>query len=58
MNELMIKGWCYWKTDKTTAKEALDEFHRVCEKIGIDSDNMECAILRDEDYEDIDRIDG
>lgn len=55
MNELMVRGWIYWKTDKSTAKEAYEEFVRAAENAEINVDNLGFGIvLRDEDYEDID----
>lgn len=59
MNELMVRGWIYWSTDKNTAKEAYEEFRKSAEKIGMNVDNMGFDIvLRNSDYEDIDVCEG
>ena len=55
MNELTVQGWVYWETDKKTAEEALREFKKVCEKVGINADNITAAELFDEDGESIDK---
>ena len=53
MNELMIVynggQWLYYKTSQTTVKGALNEFEALCEKTGINTDNMrvQSAVLRD-----------
>ena len=50
MNELYVKGWVYFKTNKTTLKEADEEFCRLCESIGLNVDNLNQEMeLRDED---------
>jgi len=69
-NELMItlapSSWCYYPTNKQTAKEAVADFFGSMESAGIDTSNMTFidADLRDmtDDgyggprYEDIDHI--
>ena len=62
MNELKILydnySYLYYKTNKESAKEALDEYEWLCDRIGIDLSNMnmtEC-VLRDEDGDDISYI--
>lgn len=65
-NELMIvfgkAGWVYFKTNATTAREALDEFvARIFDVV--DTSNLEIedfvteATLRNEEYEDLDSVD-
>ena len=55
MNELMVRGWISWETDKATAKEAYEEFIKAAKKAGMNVDNMGFDIvLRNSDYEDID----
>lgn len=53
MNELVVNGWFYLKTDKTTNEEAVREFRKACAKVGIDADNICAACVRDEDGDDI-----
>ena len=63
MNELMVcindpgnYSWGYYKTNKTTAKEAFAEFSRALESIGFNDDNIHYgkAVLRDKNLNDID----
>ena len=59
MNELRLNigcgAWLYFPTDQQSAVEAMREFETVCEKNGINTDNLEItsAILRDENGKDI-----
>ena len=64
-NELMIvfgnAGYVYFKTGATTAREALDEFESALGEV-FDSSNLPYedyvteAVLRDENYEDLDSV--
>lgn len=50
MNELYVRGWVYFKTDKQTLKEAEEEFLRKCDSIGLNADCLnEDMELRNED---------
>lgn len=54
MNELYISDcWIYFKTDKNTYDEAMDEFLEKCMDEGIDI-NIEKACLRDESGDEVD----
>lgn len=54
MNELYISDcWIYFKTDKNTYDEAMDEFLEKCMDTGIDI-NIEKACLRDENGDEVD----
>lgn len=65
-NELMVVlhdgaggyrvSWIYFNTDKASAKEALDDFYRVCDVQNINTDNLNVTrcVLRNENREDID----
>lgn len=53
MNELYISDcWIYFKTDKNTYDEAMDEFISKCAFAGIDI-YIENAVLRDSDGNDV-----
>ena len=53
MNELYISDcWIYFKTDKNTYDEAMDEFISKCASAGIDI-CIENAALRDSNAHDI-----
>ena len=58
MNELYIsRAWFYWKTNKTTADDAWDEFCVACEKAGIEiGGSCHHGFLRNADGDDIDPI--
>ena len=54
-NEIFVKGYIYFPTDAKTAKEGYDEFSKICEAVGINSDNMKENIeLRDKNSNPID----
>ena len=61
-NELMIcfgsAGYCYYPTNATTAKEAVDDFFKAMKVAGINEDNLNFsdATLRNEFYDQIDYI--
>ena len=63
MNELIIfcEGgpWLYFKTKKTTAKDAFYEFEDICDRIGIDTSNLQVKELelQNKDFVRLDRID-
>lgn len=53
MNELYVKDcWIYFKTDKNTYDEAMDEFLKKCVEADIDISIVN-AKLRDKDGNDI-----
>lgn len=53
MNELYISDcWIYFKTDKNTYDEAMDEFLKACANADIDI-TIENACLRDENGVDV-----
>ena len=55
MNELMVKGWLYFETNKETAEEAYDELIEKLNSVGVNGDNMrELIVLRDEYGDDVD----
>lgn len=56
MNEIMVSGWFYLKTDATDNETAVKEFRKACEKVGINADNIRNAIIRDEYGDDITRL--
>lgn len=57
MNELQVRGWIYYETEKNTALEAYEELCNKLEKTGINADNMGFdIILRNENFEDIDTL--
>ena len=54
-------GYVYYKTDKASAKEALDEFlmkvNGLCDASNLPfEDYVTEATLRDEDFEDVDSV--
>ena len=53
MNEMMVTGWFYLKTDATTNEEAYEDFVRQCKIIGLNCDNINSIIVRDSDGADI-----
>lgn len=63
MNELKIwidgtRSLIYFKTNRNTAQEALDDFYDKCDRVGINCDNL-CVShveLQDEDCTDIDTL--
>lgn len=64
-NELMIvfgnAGYVYFKTGASTAREALDEFESalggLCDSSNLPyEDYVTEAVLRDENYEDLDSV--
>ena len=54
--EAMISGYVYFKTNKTSAIDALEEFKSRCEEAGINADNMDSIELRDDDGNTIDEF--
>jgi len=62
MNELKIEfsneSFLYFKTNKRYASSAFEEFVEACENAGINLDNMIITelVLRDDEYNDIDRM--
>lgn len=55
MNELYVpEGRIYFKTNKTNAKEALEDLVSLCDKVGIELCADHGALLRNEDGDDID----
>lgn len=52
MNELMVKGWFYLNTHEGNVKDAIEDLRESYP--GLNTDNIEYAILRGEDGEDID----
>lgn len=53
MNEMMITGYFYLPTTATTNDEAYADFIHRCREIGMNADNIQSIIVRDEDGEDI-----
>lgn len=57
MNELRVGGWIYFKTNATTAVDAMNEFIEKYRDTELNVDNMrEGIVLRDEEFEDIDSM--
>lgn len=57
MNELRVSGWIYFKTNATTAVDAMNEFIEKYKDTELNVDNMrEGIVLRDEEFEDIDSM--
>ena len=52
-NELMVTGWFYMDTYCTTNEVAVRQFRAKCESVGINADNIQNAIIRNSDGEDI-----
>ena len=57
MNELQIRGWIYYETEKDTALEAYTELCNILKKAGIDTGYIGLDIvLRNEYGKEIDTI--
>ena len=63
VNELMISikdsdSYLYFKTSKTTVKEAVKEFDLLMYRLGVNTDNLQIdvAVLRNKDDETIDKF--
>lgn len=56
MNEVLIKGYFYMKTNEDTAENAVKDFEDSYP--GIEIGQIDYAVLRDEDGVDIDRYNG
>ena len=57
MNELMVvygKSWIYFKTSADTATKAYSEYVAVCEKNGINMDNMNPTLVKLRNSEGVD----
>lgn len=52
MNEMLVTGYFYLKTDATTNEEALADFQKACKEVGIDPD-VTSIVVRDKDGEDL-----
>lgn len=53
MNEMMVTGWFYLPTTAKTNEEAYADFIHRCREIGMNADNIQSIIVRNEDSEDI-----
>jgi len=53
MNEIIVSGWFYLKTETTDNETAVKEFRKACERVGINADNISSVVVRDEDGDDI-----
>lgn len=56
MNEMMITGWFYMPTMARTNEEALRDFRHRCREIGLNYDNAQGIIVRDQDGNDLTRM--
>ncbi len=53
MNEMMITGWFYLETECDNNADAVEEFRRKCREVGINADNIDSVIIRNQCGEDI-----
>lgn len=53
MNEMRVEGWFYLPTTATTNEEAYNDFIHRCREIGMNADNLQSIIVRDEEGNDI-----
>lgn len=56
MNEVRVEGIFYMQTTVTTNDDALREFRDKCEQVGINADNIFNVIIRDEDGNDLTKM--
>lgn len=48
MNELYVRGmWFYFKTTATNDEDAMEEFKKACNRVGIEVCGVNCGELRE-----------
>ena len=56
MNEMMIAGWFYMPTIAETNEGAMRDFRHRCREIGLNYDNAQDIIVRDQDGNDLTKM--